>query len=348
VNVPVTITVTAQPVIYVNGVASIPQTFTYTLGNTTAGTALCGGPISVTGSANGLVISPVIGTANGGSAWIGSPTFTGGTTPTSATICVTPAALSSLAAGTYTGTVIMTSPNAIPATVNVSLTINAQPVITAPATAAYAYIWGGSAPANQAFNVTATPNATGLTLATSGNCSWMTASLAATTAPTTINTSVVQPLTFAPGSYPCTLTVSGAGGSPSAPAIMSSTVVTLTVSPMPFFASAVSIGNPFLSMTFPGANLFGTFAYLASNQIIYHVDLGYEGIVAANDAANGVYMYDFKSGHWLYTSPSTFPFMYDFTLKAWLYYFPAQGNTGHYSSNPRNFVNMTTGQFFTM
>jgi hypothetical protein len=186
-------------------------------------------------------------------------------------------------------------------------------------------------------------------LTTSGDCSWLNSALAATTAPTTINTSLVTPLTKAPGSYgPCTLTVNGTGGTQSAPAIPSNTVVSLSVAATPFFASAVNIGNGVYTMSFPGANLFGTFAYLASNQIIFHFDLGYEGIVVAHDASNGVYMYDMSSGHWWYTNPSTFPYIYDFTLNTWIYYFPNQNVAGHYTTNPRYFANMTTSQIFTM
>jgi hypothetical protein len=345
ITVTVNLTVFAQPTIIS---ASSSQSFTYTLGNTTASTPLCGSPVAITGSSNGLVVNPVISTTNGGPNWILSPTLTGGTTPTQATFCVVPSQLSTLAAGVYTGTVSLQSPGAVSAAVGITLTVNAQPVISASATAAYAYTWSGNAPAAQALNVTATPNATGLTLASTGSCSWLTASLAGTSAPTTINTSLVQPLTLAPGTYACTLAVSGTGGAPSAPAQGSSTVVTLTVSPLAFFAPATSVGNGVSFETLAGGNLFGYFAYLQSNSLIFHFDLGYEGIVSANDGANGIYMYDFKSGHWFYTNPSSFPFLYDFTLKAWIYYFPAQGVAGHYTTNPRNFVNMTTGQFFSM
>jgi hypothetical protein len=344
VTVTVVLTLSGQPTI---SVSASSQTAAYTLGNTTASTPICGAPISVTGSANGLVVTPVVSATSGGTSWI-TWTLTGGTTPTQATICATPSLLSTPAvAATYAGTVTFTSPGAVSAPVAISLTINAQPVISAPAPTPYTYIWGGAVPAAKAIPVTAVPSATGMTLATSGDCTWMTASLAATTAPTSINTAMVAPLTKAPGSYNCTLTVSGTGGTPSAPAMSSSTTVTLTVAPLPAFAAATTTSG--ISMlTFPGGNLFGYFAYLPSNSIIFHADLGYEAIVAANDANNGVYMYDFKSGHWWYTTPGTFPFVYDFTLSAWIYYFPSQTISGHYTSSPRSFVNMTTNQFFTM
>jgi hypothetical protein len=67
----------------------------------------------------------------------------------------------------------------------------------------------------------------------------------------------------------------------------------------------------------PDNNLFGFFNY-ASSAIVYHYDMGYEAVVQANDAANGVCLYDFASGHWLYTNSVSFPSLYDFTLKTWI------------------------------
>jgi hypothetical protein len=357
VNIGVTLVVTNQPVISVNGAAVASQTAAYTLGNSTASTPICGAPINVTGTSNGLVINPVISTTSGGGTWILSPTFTGGTTPTQATICVTPGAVSPLAAGTYMGTVTMTSPNAISAVVNITLTINPQPVLTTPATATFNYTWNGVAPATQMLNVTGTENPVGLVLiqipagatgAAVNDCSWVSASLTGASAPTTIKTAVAVPLVKAPGSYTCTLTVNGTGATPSAPAVSSSTVITLNVAPLGFFAPEVSVGSGLDFETLSSGTLFGYFAYLQSNTIIYHIDLGYEGIANANDGGNGIYMYDFTSGHWWYTNPSTFPFLYDFTLQSWIYYFPLQGVSGRYTYNPRQFVNMTTGVFFTM
>lgn len=96
---------------------------------------------------------------------------------------------------------------------------------------------------------------------------------------------------------------------------------------------------------FHGGNLFGYYAYL-SNTIIYHFDMGYEGVVDAPPGA--AYMYDFLSGHWFYTSTTLFSYLYDFTLNAWVYYFPDTKNAGHYTTNPRYFVNLGTGAIFTM
>jgi hypothetical protein len=75
-------------------------------------------------------------------------------------------------------------------------------------------------------------------------------------------------------------------------------------------------------------------------------DLGFEAFVT--DGTANAYLYDLASGHWFYTSPSLFPYLYDFSLNAWLYYFPNTNDPGHYTANPRYFVNLTTQKIFTM
>jgi hypothetical protein len=80
--------------------------------------------------------------------------------------------------------------------------------------------------------------------------------------------------------------------------------------------------------------------------IFYRYDMGYEAFIAGS--ASDVYLYDFTSGHWWYTSSSLFPYLYDFTLNNWLYYFPATNNPGHYTTSPRSFSDLTTGKIVTM
>jgi len=112
----------------------------------------------------------------------------------------------------------------------------------------------------------------------------------------------------------------------------------------PFFDGSISVGNGVLYLQFPDGTPFGYYASLSSNWI-YHLDLGYEYIDPANDAANSVYIWDLTTGDWWYTNPSLFPYLYDFKLSAWLYYFPG-ALPGRYTSNPRYFENMSTGQIF--
>ncbi len=209
----------------------------------------------------------------------------------------------------------------------------------------YGFTWSGTTPTGATpVPITSSPSGiAGLTLATAGSCAWLNASLAGTTTPTSITTSfnAASVSTLIPGTYICNLTVSGTG------AAAAQMTATLTVSAPAFFSNAVSLGEGVFYEQLPDKNLFGFFNY-ASSSIIYHYDMGYEGVIQANDASNGVYLYDFASGHWLYTNSASFPSLYDFTLKTWIYYLPSSTNTDHYTANPRYFVNFTTNLIFNM
>ena len=74
--------------------------------------------------------------------------------------------------------------------------------------------------------------------------------------------------------------------------------------------------------TITGANTkysswFGYYTY-STYPFIYEYSLGYEYVFAGGA---GVYLYDYKSGHFWYTQASYYPFIYDFTLNAFLYYY---------------------------
>ncbi len=112
-----------------------------------------------------------------------------------------------------------------------------------------------------------------------------------------------------------------------------------------FFNGESSLGSAVYYLLLPGGNLFGYYSYLP-NLILYHFDMGYEAIIPSTGSA--IYFYDFATGHWWYSSASLFPYMYDFTLNAWVYYFSDTKTSGHYTTNPRYFSNLTTGKIFTM
>jgi hypothetical protein len=115
--------------------------------------------------------------------------------------------------------------------------------------------------------------------------------------------------------------------------------------PPAFFAGEDALSATIYYLQFPDGNLFGYYGYLSSS-ILYHQDMGYEAFIPSTGGS--IYFYDFAAGHWWYTSASLFPNLYDFTLGAWIYYFPDTANPGHYTSNPRSFVNLTTQKIFTM
>jgi hypothetical protein len=136
------------------------------------------------------------------------------------------------------------------------------------------------------------------------------------------------------------VSVSG-GGSGSA----NTTDPTTIMPSSPFFAGSVNGGGGTLYLQFPNGNIFGYYAFLSSAWM-FHVDLGYESVVSGNGPE--VYLWDLSSGEWWYTNTSSFPYLYDFSRNAWIYYFPDTNKAGHYTTNPRWFVNMTTGVIFTM
>jgi hypothetical protein len=83
-----------------------------------------------------------------------------------------------------------------------------------------------------------------------------------------------------------------------------------------------------------------------SSSILYHYDMGFEAFIPGT--GSDVYLYDFASSHWWYTSAGLFPYLYDFTLNNWIFYFTDSKNAGHYSTNPRYFSDLTTGMIITM
>ncbi len=124
-------------------------------------------------------------------------------------------------------------------------------------------------------------------------------------------------------------------------------VTSITIQPAPeFFSGETALSDGVYYLAFPNKNIFGYFSYLSDPHYIYHFDLGYEYVFDANDGNSGVYLYDFKSNGFFYTSPVfPFPYLYDFTLKTVLYYYPDPKNAGHYNTNGvRYFYRFDSGQ----
>jgi len=79
---------------------------------------------------------------------------------------------------------------------------------------------------------------------------------------------------------------------------------------------------------------FGHYTY-DNYPLVYEYNLGYEYAYSAS--SGGVYLFDFTSGHFWYTSSSYFPFLYDYSLNSFLYYYPGNGH-------PRYFYDYSAGQ----
>jgi uncharacterized repeat protein (TIGR03803 family) len=120
----------------------------------------------------------------------------------------------------------------------------------------------------------------------------------------------------------------------------------LTVSAQPaFFAGEKTLSGGVYFLTLPDGNLFGYYSFLEDPHYLYHFDLGYEYVFDAEDGNDGVYLYDFASSDFFYTSPTfPFPYLYDFNLQSVVYYFPDAANGGHYTTNPRYFYVFSTGE----
>ena len=116
-----------------------------------------------------------------------------------------------------------------------------------------------------------------------------------------------------------------------------------------FFTGEVYLGNGVYYLQFPDGNPFGYYSYLGDPHYIFHDDLGYEYVFDANDGKSGVYLYDFASNDFFYTSPTfPFPYLFDFGLNAVLYYYPDPNNPGRYNTNGvRYFYDYATGQTIT-
>ncbi len=117
----------------------------------------------------------------------------------------------------------------------------------------------------------------------------------------------------------------------------------------PFFTGEAVLGSGAYYLQLPDGNPFGYYAYLTDPRYVYHFDLGYEYLFDAADGSSGVYLYDFTSGTFFYTSPTfPFPYLYDFSLGSPVYYYPDPSNPGRYNTNGvRYFYVFSTGQVIT-
>ena len=114
-----------------------------------------------------------------------------------------------------------------------------------------------------------------------------------------------------------------------------------------FFAGETALTKGVYYLAFPNQNYFGFYTFLDDPHYIYHFDLGFEYVFDAQDGKGGVYLYDFASGTFFYTSPTfPFPYLYDFSTRSVLYYYPAS-TVGHYAKNPRYFYDFGAGRIIT-
>ncbi len=114
----------------------------------------------------------------------------------------------------------------------------------------------------------------------------------------------------------------------------------------------LSNGVYYLKFFYSGSqatNYFSYYSYLSDPNYLYHFDLGYEYVFDANDGHNGIYLYDFVSSDYFYTSPTfPFPYLYDFGLNSTVYYYGDPADPERYDTNGvRYFYVFSTGQTIT-
>ena len=243
-NGAITITSAAQ-----NSPITIPVTLTVSAGTLTASPASLtflqaqGGntppsqTIAVASNGPSLAYSATANSAIG--SWL-SVTPSASATPGAVTVSVNGAGL---AAGTYMGTVTVTSTGAAnsPLNIPVTLTIGAQQTIgAAPSTVAFSYQLGAATPATQTVALSSTGAA--VAFVASSSATWLTATPASGTVPTAL-TLAVNPTGLTAGTYNGTVTITAPGASNSPQTV----AVSLTVTALAFPAiSAVGNGASFL------------------------------------------------------------------------------------------------------
>ncbi|HTS65331.1 MAG TPA: IPT/TIG domain-containing protein [Candidatus Acidoferrales bacterium] len=154
----------------------------------------------------------------------------------------------------YKGTILVITPGGTPTQTSIPVTVNysASQLLNVPTnTLSFLYQLGGSPPADQTVNVTATSGSLAYAISQSANSPWLTVPNAGSTAaPFTVH---VNPSALAPGTYSATINITPANSSTS-----QQIPVVLKVSNDPFITSSVSsMAFPFqLGQTAPAAQTF--------------------------------------------------------------------------------------------
>lgn len=248
---PITIPVTLQVTAGTMTVSPSTLSFSQPVG----GSAPAAQTISVASSNQQLsyTVSAQQQTTSGGINWL-TATPASGSTP--GTITVT-ADGSKLPAGTYTGTVMVTSTTAStggsPANIPVTLTVTAGTISSTTTSLTFAQAVGGTQPPTQTVAIAATPGPINITVTTStdnGGNNWLSATPASGTAPGNITVTAnggSLPLGQYTGKVTITAAPPGATGSPIVIPVTFNVVTgqTLSVSPNNLsFAYALGASNP--------------------------------------------------------------------------------------------------------
>ena len=240
-----TVTITATTAGVANSPVTVPVTLTVSAGSltlsatsmnftsTVSGTAPAAQTVTVGSSGAALSYNAVAATTTSPS-WL-SVTPASGTTAANPTLTIS-ADPSKLTAGTYNGTVTVSSPGAgnSPATINVVLTVQPGTLSAPTTTLTFTQVAGGTPPAAQTIAVTGSPSALNFTAAPSANTPWLAVNPASGTTPGNVQVTV-NGSTLAIGQYTgnVVLTSTGAAGSPITVPVVLNVVGSQTLSATP-------------------------------------------------------------------------------------------------------------------
>jgi len=200
-------------------VSSTQLRFSYVEGGAVPATQ----PIQVTNSGGGTLTWSAATSAT----WL-SVTPPSGAAPSTLSVSASPAGL---AAGTFTGSVLISAGGASnsPVSVTVTLTVVSAPasLVVSPQALTFSYTMGGTVPAPQGVSVTNKGSGT-LTWSSATSALWLFVTPAFGTAPSTLSV-LVSPTGLGTGTYTGSVQIS-AGGASNSPV---SVTVTLTVAPAP-------------------------------------------------------------------------------------------------------------------
>ena len=253
-TVPVTLTVTASAGTPRLAVAPASLAFSVQVGGRLPGFQT----LAITSTGAPVAYTIVPNTASGGS-WLNVGPLLAGTTPESSTVGLNPTALVGLAAGTYTGSIVISAANAAnsPVTVPVTLTVSAPgPAVQAsPSSLSFSLAAGGPAPPPQTVTISSSGSqlAYAIVVRTTSGGDWLYAgpllagntpgSLVVGLTPSPIAGSGTNAGDLPPGTYSGSVIVAGQGAN------TISVDVTLNVTPpapaISRVANAASLGgNP--------------------------------------------------------------------------------------------------------
>jgi len=267
------ITVTAAAPTPTIGVSPASLSFNYQSGGTVPASQ------SFAVSSSGSALSYTVSTS---ATWL-SATPASGTTPGNVSVSVTPGTLS---AGTYTGSVTITSSGASnsPKSVPVTLTVTSAttPTLTvSPLSLSFTYQTGGSTPAAQPVTLS---SSSALNYTAVSSAAWLNATPASGATPASLSVSV-NPAGLAVGNYSGTLTVTASGASNSPQKIAVSLAVT-----------SASSGNPSLNVA-PGTLTF-TYASGSTTSGTQNLSITSTGAALQITAAA-------SGGSWLSVTPTS-------------------------------------------